>query len=210
MNFSIDFTKPEIKSVFDWQLSQEVNVINEHGDVVAKAELDIITLNKHRGADESYALLIAQDATDWEVPLNVYFNKQNIVNDLAEKLSVKVDAKAKQHILLEAISVLPKYRGKGLARMLLAAIAEQYAKAQSISVLSMPMSLFVDLNDCDDDSYSYYQQMNLTEDNTQSSQLADFFQHVGFIDVGIDDSALDEPLPFKVFISSASHLLKSD
>lgn len=207
MNFAIEFTQPEIKTCFEWQLSQDVNIKNEQGEVIAKAELDIITLNKHRGADESYALLLEQGATDWEVPLNVYFKKQNIVADLAQKLAVKTDVKAKQHILLEAISVQPQYRGQGLARLLLKAIAKHYAKAQSITVLSMPMPLFVDADDCESEQNRiYYQALNLSADTTQASALATFFQHVGFIDVGIDDSALAEPLPFQVFIGSANTL----
>ena len=203
MNLSIEFSKPEIKTAFDWQLAQEINVKNENGDVVAKAEIDIITLNKHRGADESYELLAQQGATDWEVPLNVYFKKQNIAADLAEKLDIKIDTKAKNHILIEAISVLPEFRKQGVAKFLLNEIALHYAKAQSISILSMPMYLFVDADDCEtEENKTYYQALNLAENDANQEELAKFLTQVGFMNVAIDDSALEEPLPFKVFVTS--------
>lgn len=203
MNLSIEFSKAEIKSALDWQLAQEINVKNESGDVIAKAEIDIITLNKHRGADESYELLAQQGATDWEVPLNVYFKKQNIAADLTHKLAVKADPKAKTHILIEAISVLPEYRQQGIAKFLLKEIAQHYAKTQSVSILSMPMHLFVDADDCEtDESKAYYQALKLTEDDASHSELDSFLTQCGFINVAIDDSALEEPLPFKVFVAS--------
>ncbi len=203
MNLTIEFKQPEIKSAFDWQLAQEINVKNAENQVIAKAEIEIITLNKHRGADESYELLSQQGATDWEVPLNLFFKKQNITADLVEKLQVKVDVKAKDHILIEALSVLPEYRQQGVAKFLLTAIAQHYSKVQSISVLSMPMSLFVDAQDCEtDENKAYYQAMNLAKDDVNSEQLSAFFRQSGFHYLAIDDSALESPLPFKIFIAS--------
>ncbi len=203
MNLTIEFTTAEVSSTCDWQYAQEVNVRNDDNQIIAKAELDIITLNKHRGAEESYELLAQAGATDWEVPLNVYFKKQNVAADLVEKLQVKTDTKAKSHILLEAISVLPEYRQQGVAKFLLKEIAQHYAKAQSISVLSMPMHLFVDAEDCElPQNKEYYQALNLTENDNNQDALTNFFTQSGFINVAIDDSALEEPLPFKVFIAS--------
>ena len=203
MNLSIEFKQPEIKSAFDWQVVQEINVKNDQDQVIAKAEIEIITLNKHRGADESYELLSQQDATDWEVPLNLFFKKQNIAADLVEKLQVKVDVKAKDHILIEAISVLPAFRQQGVAKFLLQEIAQHYSKAQSISVLSMPMNLFLDAQDCEtEENKAYYQAMNLSGDSLSNEQLVTFFEHSGFSYLAIDDSALEAPLPFKVFMAS--------
>ena len=203
MNLTIEFKQPEIKSAFDWQVVQEINVKNNQDQVIAKAEIEIITLNKHRGADESYELLSQQDATDWEVPLNLFFKKQNIAADLVEKLQVKVDVKAKDHILIEAISVLPAFRQQGVAKFLLQEIAQHYSKAQSISVLSMPMNLFLDAQDCEtEENKAYYQAMNLTDDSLNNEQLVTFFEHSGFSYLAIDDSALEAPLPFKVFMAS--------
>lgn len=203
MNLTIEFKQPEIKSAFDWQVVQEINVKNDQDQVIAKAEIEIITLNKHRGADESYELLSQQDATDWEVPLNLFFKKQNIAADLVEKLQVKVDVKAKDHILIEAISVLPAFRQQGVAKFLLQEIAQHYSKAQSISVLSMPMNLFLDAQDCEtEENKAYYQAMNLSDDSLSNEQLVTFFEHSGFSYLAIDDSALEAPLPFKVFMAS--------
>lgn len=203
MNLTIEFNKPEIKSAFDWQLAQEINVRNDDNQIIAKAEIEIITLNKHRGADESYELLSQQDATDWEVPLNLFFKKQNIAADLVEKFQVKLDTKAKDHILIEAISVLPAYRKQGVAKFLLQEIAQHYNKAQSISLLSMPMNLFLDAQDCEtEENKAYYQAMNLTDDSLSNEQLVTFFEHSGFSYLAIDDSALEAPLPFKVFMAS--------
>lgn len=208
MNLTIDFNQPEIKSTLDWQLVQEINVKNDQQQVIAKAEIEIITLNKHRGADESYELLSQQGPTDWEVPLNLFFKKQNIAADLVEKLQAKVDTKAKDHILIEAISVLPEYRQQGVAKFLLNAIAEHYSKAQSISALSMPMSLFVDAEDCEsEENTAYYQAMNLTNDSLNNEQLMAFFEQSGFSYLAIDDSALEAPLPFKVFMASPKTIL---
>jgi GNAT superfamily N-acetyltransferase len=208
MNLTIEFTKPEIKSAFDWQLVQEINVKNDDNHVIAKAEIEIITLNKHRGAEESYELLSQQDATDWEVPLNLFFKKQNVAADLVEKLQVKVDSKAKDHILIEAISVLPAFRNQGVAKFLLNEIAQHYSKVQSISALSMPMNLFVDAQDCEtEENKAYYQAMNLTENALATEQLTAFFEQLGFKRLAIDDSALEEPLPFNVFMASPKTIL---
>ena len=209
MNLTIEFNKPEIKTSFEWQLIQEVNVKNDDNQVIAKAELEIITLNKHRGADESYELLSEQDATDWEVPLNLFFKKQNIAADLVEKFQAKVDAKAKDHILIEAISVLPAFRQQGVATFLLNEIAQHYNKVQSISLLSMSMNLFVDAQDCEtQDNKAYYQAMNLTDDALTQEQLSTFFEKSGFNHLAIDDSALEAPLPFKVFMASPNTITK--
>ena len=203
MNLTIEFNKPEIKTSFEWQLIQEVNVKNDDNRVIAKAEIEIITLNKHRGADESYELLSQQDATDWEVPLNLFFKKQNIAADLVERFQAKVDAKAKDHILIEAISVLPAFRQQGVATFLLNEIAQHYNKVQSISLLSLPMNLFVDAQDCEtEENKAYYQAMNLTDDALTQEQLSAFFEKSGFNHLAIDDSALEAPLPFKVFMAS--------
>ena len=203
MNLTIEFNKPEIKTSFEWQLIQEVNVKNDDNQVIAKAEIEIITLNKHRGADESYELLSQQDATDWEVPLNLFFKKQNIAADLVEKFQAKVDAKAKDHILIEAISVLPAFRQQGVATFLLNEIAQHYNKVQSISLLSLPMNLFVDAQDCEtEENKAYYQAMNLTDDALTQDQLRAFFEKSGFSHLAIDDSALEAPLPFNVFMAS--------
>ena len=208
MNLTVEFTQPEIKNAFDWQLVQEVNVKDDNNHIIAKAEIEIITLNKHRGADESYQLLSQQGATDWEVPLNLFFKKQNLAADLVEKLKVKVDAKAKDHMLIEAISVLPAYRKQGVAKFLLQAIAEHYSKIQSIFVLSMPMHMFVDAQDCEtEENTAYYQAMNLTEDALDEGQLNTFFEQSGFSYLAIDDSALEAPLPFKVYIASPHTIL---
>ncbi len=208
MNLTIEFNTPEIKNAFDWQLVQEINVKNDDDLVIAKAEIEIITLNKHRGADESYELLSQQGATDWEVPLNLFFKKQNIAADLVEKLQVKVDAKAKDHMLIEAISVLPAYRKQGVASFLLKEIAKQYSKVQSISVLSMPMNMFVDAQDCEtEENTAYYQAMNLNEEALDQEQLNTFFEQSGFSHLAIDDSALEAPLPFKVYIASPNTIL---
>jgi GNAT superfamily N-acetyltransferase len=208
MNLTIEFNKPEIKSAFDWQLAQEINVKNDKNQVIAKAEIEIITLNKHRGADESYELLSQHDATDWEVPLNLFFKKQNVAADLVEKLHAKIDTKAKDHILIEAISVLPAYRQQGVAKFLLTEIAQHYSKVQSISALSMPMNLFVDAQDCEtSENTAYYQAMNLAADGLSTAALSAFFEQSGFSYLAIDDSALEAPLPFKVFIASPQTIL---
>ena len=148
-------------------------------------------------------MLSQQDATDWEVPLNLFFKKQNIAADLVEKFKAKVDTKAKDHILIEAISVLPAFRQQGVAKFLLNEIAQHYNKVQSISLLSMPMNLFVDAQDCEaEENKAYYQAMNLIDDALSQEQLTAFFEQSGFNYLVIDDSALEAPLPFKVFMAS--------
>ncbi|SEL86315.1 Acetyltransferase (GNAT) family protein [Colwellia chukchiensis] len=210
MNLTVEFKQAEIKSTFDWQIVQEVNVKNDDDQVIAKAELEIITLNKHRGAEQSCELLQQQGVTDWEVPLSLFFKKQNISADLVDVLQAKVDTKAKDHILIEAISVLPSYRKQGVAKYLLTAIAQHFPKVQSITVLSMPMQMFVDAQDCDTEANkAYYQALNLGQDDLSPEQLTAFFQQSGFSHLAIDDSALEAPLPFKVFIASPTTLLAS-
>ena len=105
--------------------------------------------------------------------------------------------------MIEAISVLPEFRKQGVAKFLLNEISQHYAKAQSISVLSMSMHLFVDADDCEtQENKAYYQALNLAETDNNQEALSNFFTQSGFINVAIDDSALEEPLPFKVFIAS--------
>lgn len=207
MNLTVEYSKPEIKNAFEWQLSQEINLKDEHNNIVAKAEIELLTLNKHRGADESYELLIQQGATDWEIPLNLYFKKQNIINELAEKLAIKSDSKAKTHILIEAFSVLPNHRNQGIAKTLLKAITEQHTKAQSISLLSMPMALFLDAEDCEsEESKQYYQDLAIEKDTLTRSELRDVFKKLGFLAIDIDDSQLAEPLAFDIFIANPTSL----
>jgi GNAT superfamily N-acetyltransferase len=207
MNLTVEFSKPEMKGAFDWQLSQEINVIDTNNEVIAKAEIELITMNKHRGADETFALLDQAEATDWEIPLHIYFKKQNIAHDLAEKIQVIPDNKAKTHILLEAISVKAANRKQGIAKYLLQEVAKHHTKAQSISVLSMPMKLFVDADDCiSEENRYYYKSLNLEEETMGNDILVPFFNHCGFVDVGIDDSALEEPLPYKILVASPQML----
>ena len=102
---------------------------------------------------------------------------------------------------------MPAFRKQGVAKFLLKEIAEHYSKVQSISVLSMPMSLFVDAQDCEtEENKAYYQAMNLAEDELNNEQLSAFFEHSGFTHLAIDDSALEAPLPFKVFMASPKTL----
>lgn len=209
MNVSIEFKKPEITSTFDWQLSQEVNVKNEKGMVIAKAEIELITLNKHRDANKSYEMLEQQQgSTDWEIPLNLFFKGQNLVQNLCEALTVTADnKKAKTHIMLEAISVIPDYRNQGVAKYLLTEIMKHYNKAQSITAFSMPLRDFVDADDCEDeDNKLYYQQLDLQSDAVNQVSLAQFFKQVGFIEYNVDDSLLAEPLAFNIFVASQSSI----
>ena len=209
MSLQIEFTKPEIKSTFDWQLIQEINVLNEDNTIIAKAEIELITLNKHRDALKSYALIDEQEgSTDWELPLNLYFKGQNLSAELCEKFSIKADVKkAKTHILLEAISVLPNHKKQGIAKLLLKAIAEHYPKAQSLTVLTMPLSLFVDAQDCEiDEIKAYYEQLDLNNDKTTREELCEFFKHCGFIEYNVDEALLNEPLSFDLLISTPEKL----
>ena len=207
MNLSIDFKKPTIKGAFDWQLSQEINVSNEAGDVIAKAEIELITMNKHRDADKSYELLDEQEATDWEIPLGVYFKKQNLIAEYCEKLLVKPDTNAKTHIMIEAISVQSAYRKQGVAQYLLTEIAQHYAKAQSLNVMSMAMNLFVDLEYCNgEENTQYYKNLALENELIANDELKVFFTVSGFMQVEIDASLLAEPLPYDIFIASPASI----
>jgi GR25 family glycosyltransferase involved in LPS biosynthesis len=208
MNLTIDFKAPEIAGAFDWQLCQEINVSNEHGEVIAKAEIELITINKHRDALGSYALL-ADESTDWELPLNLYFKGQNLNKALCEQLNITPETKkAKVHILLEAISVVPKYRQQAVGQYLLKEIAKHHAKAQSVTVLSMPMHHFVDANDCEDeDNKAYYQTVDIQNEKLEASELANFFSHNGFVEFNVDESLLAEPMPYQIFVASPQSIL---
>lgn len=208
MNFTVDFKKPEIAGAFDWQLCQEINVKNEQGEVIAKAEIELITINKHRDALGSYTLL-ADDHTDWEIPLNLYFKGQNLNKELCDKLSITPDnKKAKTHILLEAISVLPEYRKQGVGQFLLKEIVKHHKKIQSITVLSMPMHQFVDADECQDEgSKAYYQLADLQAKSLSEDELAKFFINSGFIEFAVDESLLAEPLPYQIFVASPQSIL---
>lgn len=203
MNLSIVFKKPTIKGSYDWQLSQEINVSNDAGEVIAKAEIELITLNKHRDADKSFEMLDEQEATDWELPLGVYFKKQNLIAEYCEKLLVKPDTNAKTHIMIEAISVQPAYRKQGVAKYLLNEIALHYPKVQSLNVMSMAMNLFVDLEFCNgEENTQYYTKLALENEAIANEELKAFFTASGFMQVEIDESLLAEPLPFDLFIAS--------
>ncbi|NMP32434.1 GNAT family N-acetyltransferase [Thalassotalea sp. M1531] len=208
---TFEFTTPEIKTEFEWQLSQEVNVFDGER-LVAKAEFEILVLNKNRGAKESYQKLEALGACDWELPLNLFFTKQNVKANLAETLSIKTDAKkSQQHIMLEAISVHEDYRNQGVAKAILTQIAKEYSKVQSIFTLAMPMSLFVDPDVCEtEQDRAYYQRLNLVEGEgeceSEKDSIVSFFQHNHFNVLDIDESLLAEPLPFTLLVSSPSLL----
>jgi GNAT superfamily N-acetyltransferase len=209
MNLTVDFKKPEIAGAFDWQLCQEINVKNEQGDIIAKAEIELITLNKHRDAVGSYTLLANED-TDWEIPLNLYFKGQNLEQGLCEQLSITAETKkAKTHILLEAISVLPRYRRQAIGQYLLKEIVKHHQKAQSITVLSMPMHLFVDADECEDEGIkAYYQAADLQTEKVTIDDLTHFFTKSGFVDFTVDESLLAEPLPYQIFVGSPHSILK--
>lgn len=203
MNLSIEFKKPTVKGAYDWQLSQEINVSNETGDVIAKAEIELITMNKHRDADKSYEMLDQQEATDWEIPLGAYFKKQNLIAQYCEKLLVKPDTNAKTHIMIEAISVQSAYRKKGVAQYLLNEIALHHAKVQSLNVMSMAMNLFVDLEFCNgEENTQYYTNLALDNEVIANEELKAFFTASGFMRVEIDESLLAEPLPYDIFVGS--------
>jgi GNAT superfamily N-acetyltransferase len=209
MNLLTQFTKAQAQNGFDWQLSQEVNVTDESGQVIAKAEIELITLNKHRDAIASYNMLDAQEATDWEIPLNIYFKGHNLSKEYCDLLQVTADAKkAKTHILIEAFSVVPAYRKKGVAKYLLQEIAKQYEKVQSINVISMPLNLFLDPEYCEsEDNSAYYQSLDLSSETIERAELVAFFTKVGFLQVKLDESELTEPLPFDVFVASPKTVL---
>jgi len=208
MDLSIDFQKPELKGAYDWQLTQEINVKNPAGDVIAKAEIELVTLNKHRDADKSYELLDQQEATDWEIPFGVYFKKHNLIADYCEKLAVKADTNAKTHIMIEALSVQPQYRTQGVAKQLLQAIAEHYPKAQSLNVMSMAMNLFVDLEYCNGpDNTQYYENLSLDQETIATEELNAFWGKVGFMQVEIDEKLLAEPLSYTIYLASPASIL---
>ena len=211
MNLTIEFKTPVKSGSFDWQLTQEINVSNDNGDVVAKAEIELLTLNKHRDAIASYQQLDSDDEnTDWEIPLNLYFIGQNLSAELCDSLQVTPNVKkAQTHIMLEALSVLPQYRKQGIAQYLLKEIANKHEKAQSITVLSIPMHHFVDPEHCaEDHNKAYYQLLNLTNDVTAPTDLHQFFSKVGFIEYKVDEALLAAPLQFEIFIASPQSLLK--
>lgn len=210
MDLSIDFQKPEMKGSYDWQLTQEINVKNSAGDIIAKAEIELVTLNKHRDADKSYDLLDQQEATDWEIPFGVYFKKQNLVNDYCEKLAVTPDTNAKTHIMIEAISVQPAYRKQGVGKKLLQAIAEHYPKIQSLNVMSMAMNLFVDLEYCNGpENTKYYENLTLDNETIAESELNSFWEKTGFISVQIDEKLLAEPLSYRIYLASPASIISS-
>lgn len=209
MPFTIEFNKPEIKGSFDWQLIQQVNVLNEDKVLIAKAEIELITLNKHRDALKSYTLIEGEDeSTDWELPLNLYFKGQNLSQNVCHSLNITADVKkAKTHIMIEAISVLPSYRSQGVAKYLLQELAKNYSKVQSITVLTMPLKLFVDAEECEEKANKdYYQQLELQTDKTDRAQLREFFTHNKFIEYKVDEALLNEPLSFDLFITTPSKL----
>lgn len=207
MNLSIEFNKPVISGRYDWQLAQEINVSNENGDVIAKAEIELVTLNKHRDAKATYQLL-ADEATDWEIPLNVYFKKQNLTDDLCTELSVAASTKAQTHILIEAISVLPQYRRQGVGKYLLQEIAKHYSKCQSLNILSLAMNNFVDADDCEtEENHAYYSQLALANETIDRAELKPFFIANGFTAINIDEDELVEPLQFDILVASPVSIL---
>lgn len=207
MKLSIEFNKPQAITGHDWQLSQEVNVKNEAGEVIAKAEIELLTLNKHRDALATYKLL-ADEETDWEIPLNIYFKKQNLTEDLCKELHVAASTKAQTHILVEAISVLPQYRRQGVGQYLLQEIAKKHEKIQSITVLSLAMNAFVDAENCETEAdQTYYQQLDLANETLGRAELTQFFANNGFTAINIDEEQLIEPLTFDVFVASPVSIL---
>lgn len=211
MDLSINFQKPVMKGSYDWQLTQEINVKNKEGDLIAKAEIELVTLNKHRDAEKSYVLIDEQEATDWEIPFGVYFKKHNLINDYCEKLSVKPDTNAKTHIMIEALSVLPTYRKQGVAVFLLKSIAEHYRKAQSLNVMSMPINLFVDVEYCEgEENTQYYKSLDLKSENTTHEDLDIFWTKSGFIPVHIDEKLLAEPLTYNIYLASPASIIASN
>ena len=210
MNLTIEFKRPEISGAFEWQLCQEINVKNEKNEVIAKAEIELITINKHRDALGSYSLL-ADEHTDWEIPLNLYFKGQNLTKNLCDQLDIIPDSKkAKTHILIEAISVLPEFRKQAVGQFLLKEIAKHHAKAQSLTVLSIPMYQFVDPEECEDErNKAYYQAADLQTAQTSTDELTNFFTKSGFIEFEVDESLLAEPLPYQIFVASPQSILRN-
>ncbi len=213
MNLTVEFKTPVQSSSFDWQLSQEINVSNDVGNVIAKAEIELLTLNKHRDAVASYQQLDNDDEnTDWEIPLNLYFKGANLSTELCDVLNITPNIKkAQTHIMLEAISVLPEYKKQGIAQYLLQEIANKYSKAQSLTVLSMPMHHFVDPEHCEEEhNKAYYQLLNLNEAQMTQAQLHAFFTKTGFIEYKVDPVLLAEPLKFEFFVATPQSILKDN
>ncbi|MFT5756314.1 MAG: GNAT superfamily N-acetyltransferase [Alteromonadaceae bacterium] len=213
MNLTVEFKTPVQTSSFDWQLSQEINVSIDGGNVIAKAEIELLTLNKHRDALASYQQLDNDDEnTDWEIPLNLYFKGPNLSPELCDSLDITPNIKkAQTHIMLEAISVLPDYKKQGIAQYLLQEIAKQYSKAQSFTVLSMPMHHFVDPEHCaEEHNKAYYELLNLNNEQITQAQLHTFFTKTGFIEYNVDATLLAEPLNFDIFVASPQTILKDN
>jgi GNAT superfamily N-acetyltransferase len=208
MDLSIDLQNPVMKGAYDWQLTQEINVKNKEGNLIAKAEIELVTLNKHRDAEKSYSLIDEQEATDWEIPFGVYFKKHNLITEYCEKLAVKPDTNAKTHIMIEALSVQPTFRKQGVAAFLLQSIAEHYPKAQSLNVMSMPINLFVDIEYCEgEENTQYYKNLDLQNEKTTNEDLDGFWTKSGFIPVNIDESLLAEPLTYSIYLASPASII---
>ncbi|REL29436.1 GNAT family N-acetyltransferase [Thalassotalea euphylliae] len=210
-DYTFSLQSPEIKTNFEWQLYQELNVLD--GDqLIAKVELELLTINKHRNALQSCEALEELGATDWELPLNLFFKGHNVKADLSEQLSVKQESKkATQHIMLEAISVLPAYQGKGVGKAILNYLANEYSKAQSIWLMAMPMHFFIDPEECElAEDKAYYQAMKLTEQTATSSEISAYFQKQGFQSLSIDENLLAELLPYKILVTSPKLLADNE
>ena len=50
--------------------------------------------------------------------------------------------------MIEALSVLPSHRGNNLGKEILAQLANEYPKAQSLWLMAMPMHYFIDPQAC--------------------------------------------------------------
>ena len=96
--YTFSFQTPEIKANFEWQLYQELNIY-EGEQLIAKVELELLTINKNRNAKQSYEALEQLGATDWELPLHLYFKGHNINSELSEQLEVKQEVKKQRNIL---------------------------------------------------------------------------------------------------------------
>lgn len=210
MNLSIEFKTPVVKGSYDWQLTQEINVSIDGGEVIAKTEIELLTMNKHRDAKATVLLLDEQEASDWEIPLHTYFKGQNISQSLCEELQVVSDTKAKTHIMIEAISVLAAYRKKAVASYILKEIANKYPKVQSITVLSMPMNWFVDPQYCETvENTAYYNSLDLPNETIDLEELNVVFVKLGFTQISVDEELLVEPLPYEIFVASPASIFNS-
>ncbi|REL26781.1 hypothetical protein DXX93_09475 [Thalassotalea euphylliae] len=205
--YTFSFQTAEIKTNFEWQLYQELNVYDGE-QLIAKVELELLTINKNRNAKQSYEALEQLGATDWELPLHLYFKGHNVNSELSEQLAVKQESKkATQHIMIEAFSVLPSYQGNNLGNTILAQLAKEYPKAQSFWLMAMPMHYFIDPQACElEEDKDYYQAMDLTRDSASSQNIAGYFEKQGFIKLTIDEALLAEPLPYELLVASP-HLL---